>query len=339
MAVKATMVGERLAATPEHSANGKGKPVRNLSGNTGQRRDLLGIEQLPKDTILDLIERSQKYYQELLGKDALPARTILNGRTVGNLFFENSTRTRISFELAEKRLGATHVTLTPSASSLTKGESLLDTVRVVEAMKLDCIVVRHSASGVPEFLAKHLPDHVHLINAGDGAHEHPTQGLLDAASLMEVLGDLSGKKIVIIGDITHSRVARSNVWLLKKLGAAITLVGPHTLLPRHAEEVFGVHVRHDLGDSLKEADAVMALRIQHERQSSAFLPSLEEYQTRYGLTEARISATSAVILHPGPINLGVELGEGPAYGTRSLVLKQVKRGVAVRMAVLEWLFS
>ncbi len=239
-------------------------------------------------------------------------------------------------------MGADHVTLTPSGSSMTKGESVLDTVRVIEAMKVDAVVVRHSVSGVPGFLAGHLPTHVHVVNAGDGAHEHPTQALLDAAELRAALGDLRGKRVVIVGDILHSRVARSNVWLLKKFGAEVVLVGPSTLLPRHAEKVFGVEVSWKMDDALVKADAVMMLRIQMERMAGGFFPSLEDYSSRYGLSASGAGArrsASCVILHPGPVNLGVELDAEVSGGEQSLVLKQVKRGVAVRMAVLEWMFE
>jgi aspartate carbamoyltransferase catalytic subunit len=210
---------------------------------------------------------------------------------------------------------------------------------VLEAMKLDAIVVRHSSAGVPGFLAERLPHHVRIINAGDGAHEHPTQALLDAASLIERIGNLAGKHILIVGDIKHSRVARSNIWLLKKLGADLTLVGPRTLIPRSIEEVFDVRVVDELDPELAQADAVIALRIQQERQTSGLFPTLQEYHERYGLTKERLKKSSAIVLHPGPINLGVELDADVAYGEYSLVLKQVKRGVAIRMAVLEWLFE
>ena len=307
------------------------------------RRDLLSTEHLPVETITRLLDRSDYYVEMLREPGPFQKLKILEGQTVANLFFENSTRTRISFELAEKRMGADFVTLTPSASSMTKGESVLDTVRVIEAMKVDAIVVRHNVSGVPEFLAERLHAQVHVINAGDGAHEHPTQALLDAAELRVALGDLRGKRIVIVGDILHSRVARSNVWLLKKLGAEVVLVGPSTLLPRDAVEVFGVNVSWDLDAALRNADAVMMLRIQMERMAGGFFPSLEEYSSRYGLSEGsragRTAPRGTLILHPGPVNVGVELDAETAGGERSVILKQVKRGVAVRMAVLEWMFE
>lgn len=303
------------------------------------RQDLLSTEHLPVDTALRLLDRSDHYLEFLKHPGPFNKSKLLEGRTVANLFFEASTRTRTSFELAERRLGADVVTLTPAVSSLSKGESLLDTVHVLEAMKVDAFVVRHNVSGVPQFLSERLPDHVHVINGGDGVHEHPTQALLDAAEMRAAMGDLTGKHIVIVGDILHSRVARSNAWLLKKLGARVTFVAPDTLMPRNAAEVFGIQTTHDLDDVLHSADAIMMLRIQLERQARGFFPSLEEYREQYGMTPERMKNSTALILHPGPINHGIELESETAYGDRSLVLRQVKRGVAMRMAVLEWLFS
>jgi len=307
--------------------------------SSSDRRDLLTIEALPAETIIGLLDRSDEYLKSLIATGPFQKSKLLEGRTIVNLFFENSTRTRTSFELAERRLGGDAVTISPAASSLTKGESILDTVHVLEAMKVDAFVVRHSASGVPAFLAKHLPPHVHVINAGDGAHEHPTQALLDAAELRAALGNLRGKRIAIVGDITHSRVARSNMWLLKKLGVHVTLVGPETLLPPSVGEVFGVAVSHNIESVLAESDAIIALRIQLERQSRGLFPSIEEYRERYGLTIQRLARTRAIILHPGPVNVGIELDHEIASHDRSFMLRQVKRGVAVRMAVLEWIFS
>jgi aspartate carbamoyltransferase catalytic subunit len=303
------------------------------------RKDLLTTEHLPVETALRLLDRSD-YYLELLKKPGpFQKLKILEGMTVANLFFEASTRTRTSFELAERRLGADVITLTPAVSSLSKGESILDTILVLEAMKVDAFVVRHNVSGVPQFLSDRLPDFVHVINAGDGVHEHPTQALLDAAELRAALGDLAGKRIAVVGDILHSRVARSNAWLLKKLGALVTFVAPETLLPRNVAEVFGVETSHSLDEILDSMDAIMMLRIQMERQARGFFPSLEEYREQYGMTPERVGRSSAFILHPGPINHGIELESETAYGERSLVLRQVKRGVAMRMAVLEWLFN
>lgn len=302
-------------------------------------RDLLGIRQLSAAQINDLLKRSDEYFLRLDYTDSFPESQLLKGKTVANLFFENSTRTRTSFELAEKRLGATSVSLSMQTSSVSKGESLIDTVTVINAMKIDCIVVRHSSSGVPLLLRKHLPESTRIINAGDGAHEHPTQALLDAATLLEKLGSLKGKKIVVIGDITHSRVGRSNMLLLNKLGAKVTLIAPSTLTPKYIEEVFDVKVHDTIGDSLKDADAVMALRIQLERQSRSYFPNLTDFRLRYGITSLRLSDTNAYILHPGPVNRSVELDDDAVDSEKSLILRQVKRGVAIRMAVLEWLFE
>jgi aspartate carbamoyltransferase catalytic subunit len=321
------------------------------------RKDLLTIEALPVETILHLLDRSD-YYLEFLKSPGplttprpLPSTSsgqalekegefkILKGYTVANLFFEASTRTRTSFELAERRLGADVISLTPAVSSLAKGESVLDTILVLEAMKVDAFVVRHNVSGVPKFLSERLPEYVHIVNAGDGVHEHPTQALLDAAELRSALGDLSGKRIAIVGDILHSRVARSNAWLLKKLGARITFVAPATLMPRNASEAFGIETTNTLDDVLHSSDAIMMLRIQLERQARGFFPSMEEYREQYGMTPERMKNSTALILHPGPINHGIELESEAVYGERSLVLRQVKRGVAVRMAVMKWVFS
>ncbi|MDP4229170.1 MAG: aspartate carbamoyltransferase catalytic subunit [Bacteroidota bacterium] len=302
-------------------------------------RDLLGIRQLSQAQITDLLHRSDGYFRHLDSTEPFPDYRLLHGRTIANLFFENSTRTRTSFELAEKRLGATSISLSMQTSSLTKGESLIDTINVICAMKVDCIVVRHSSSGVPQLLRNNLPPHIRIINAGDGAHEHPTQALLDAATLLEQLGSLKGKRIFIVGDISHSRVARSNMLLLKMLGAEITLVGPETLLPKYVEEVFDVRVRTTIGDSLHKADAVIALRIQQERQSRSYFPNLSDFRLRYGLTPIQLSDTKAFILHPGPVNRSVELDDEVVDSEKSLILRQVRRGVAIRMAVLEWLFE
>ncbi len=301
--------------------------------------NLLGIQYLSPAEITHLIARSDEYFGELLSHAPMKERTMLRGRTVANLFFENSTRTRTSFELAEQRLGATVASLSMQTSSVTKGESLLDTVKVITAMKVDALVVRHQSSGVPQLLRKNLPEHIRIINAGDGAHEHPTQALLDAATMIEKLGDLKGKRIAIIGDILHSRVARSNIHLLKSLGAKVTLVAPETLMPRYASEVFGVATQTQIGDILSNVDAVITLRIQLERMNRAFFPTLQEFRERYGLTPKRIAGTRMYIMHPGPINRGVELDDEAADAERSLILRQVTRGVAIRMAVLEWIFS
>ncbi len=326
-----TKTAKKIAKTEAISPNGK-------AVSSPKRKDLLTIEHLPAPVIEHLLDRSDYYIEFLKKSGPFQKSKLLEGRTIANLFFEPSTRTRTSFELAERRLGADVVTLTPAVSSLTKGESVLDTVLVLEAMKVDAFVVRHAVSGVPEFLAERLPKHVHIINAGDGVHEHPTQALLNAAELRASFGDLAGKHIAIVGDILHSRVARSNAWLLKKLGARVTFVAPDTLMPREAAEVFGIQITNRLDDVL-DADAIMMLRIQLERQARGFFPSLEEYREQYGMTPERMLKSRALLMHPGPINHGTELEIESAYGARSLVLRQVKRGVAVRMAVMEWIFD
>ena len=321
--------------TPQKKAfSPKGKAF-----SVSKRKDLLTIEHLPVETITHLLDRSDHYLEFLKKPGPFQKSKLLEGFTVANLFFEASTRTRTSFELAERRLGADVVSLTPAVSSLAKGESVLDTIRVLEAMKVDAFVIRHNVSGVPKFLAEQLPEGIHVVNAGDGVHEHPTQALLDAAEMRAALGDLKNKHVVIVGDILHSRVARSNAWLLKKLGANVTFVAPDTLMPLYAKEVFGIETTNDLDSVLDTADAIMMLRIQMERQARGFFPSLEEYREQYGMTPERMSRSNALILHPGPINHGIELESEMVYGPRSLVLRQVKRGVAVRMAVMEWVFE
>jgi aspartate carbamoyltransferase catalytic subunit len=257
----------------------------------------------------------------------------LRGKTIANLFFEPSTRTRISFELAEKRLSADTVNFSASGSSVSKGESLKDTARNIEAMQVDMIVVRHQASGAPHFLARSLACSV--INAGDGTHEHPTQGLLDMFTIREHKGRIEGLKVVIVGDIAHSRVAASNIWGLTKLGARVVVCGPRTLLPPGIERL-GVEPTSDLSEALDGADVVNVLRIQLERQRSGLFPSVREYSRCFGLTRERLLAAGedVLVMHPGPINRGVEISQDVADGPFSVILEQVTNGVAVRMAVL-----
>jgi aspartate carbamoyltransferase catalytic subunit len=258
---------------------------------------------------------------------------IMRGRTVVNFFHEPSTRTRISFELAEKRLSADIVNFSTATSSLSKGETLRDTAENIQALQADMLVIRHAAAGSPLYLSRILD--IPVINAGDGAHEHPTQGLLDTYTMKEHLGDLQGRKVVILGDILFSRVARSNIHALTKLGAAVTLVGPSTLVP-HWFTAMGVKVTHDLRGALADAEVVMLLRIQHERQAAGHFPSLGEYTSMFGLNKTRASWLNpkAIIMHPGPINRGVEIDSELADGDRSVILEQVSNGIAVRMAVL-----
>jgi len=251
-----------------------------------------------------------------------------------NLFYENSTRTRISFELAEKRLSADTINFAASGSSVSKGETLLDTVNNILSMKVDMVVMRHSASGAPHFLAKHIP--ASIVNAGDGINEHPTQALLDALSIREKLGTLEGKKVAIIGDIMHSRVALSNIYLLKKMGAEVVVAGPPTLIPKYMQQAFDVRVEYNLEKALQWCDVANVLRIQLERQNQVLFSSLREYNLAYGVKKSLLDKINKeiVIMHPGPINRGVEIDSDVADSKQSVILQQVENGVAVRMAVL-----
>jgi aspartate carbamoyltransferase catalytic subunit len=299
-------------------------------------RHLPGLRGLSRETILSILDVAQSFRESIDTGATVPKS--LSGVSVVNLFFENSTRTRLSFETAQKRLGASPMNFSAASSSTTKGESLRDTVRNIQALGADVFVVRHSCAGTPDFIAAHT--RATVINAGDGACEHPTQGLLDALTMIRRLGDLSGKRIAIVGDIRHSRVARSNLWALPTLGASVRLWGPATLLPRHPDS-FGpsVTVAKSLEHALDGADAVMLLRIQHERQSSGLLPSLREYRHSFGLDETRLALakSGALVLHPGPVNRGVEVVSEVADNDQSVILDQVTNGVAVRMAVLHLL--
>ena len=295
-------------------------------------RHLLGIRDLiPGDikTILDTAVQFKEILQRPIKK--VPS---LRDITIVNLFYENSTRTRISFEIAEKRLSADTINFTASGSSVSKGETLLDTVNNILSMKVDIVVMRHSATGAPHFLAKHIP--AVIINAGDGINEHPTQALLDAFSIREKLGGLEGKKIAIIGDIMHSRVAMSNLYLLKKMGAEVTVAGPPTLIPKYLQEAFDVRVEYDVQKALQWCDVANVLRIQLERQNQVLFSSLREYNQVFGVKRSMLESLGKqiYILHPGPINRGVELDSDVADSGHSLILNQVENGVAVRMAVL-----
>lgn len=296
------------------------------------RKDLISIEALSRGEI-EIIHELAGRFKKILATDpgSLPS---LSGRTVLNLFIEPSTRTRIAFEIASKRLGAEVTLVERAASSLTKGESLRDTAQVVEALQADVVVLRHSAAGSPLYLSRIL--NIPVINAGDGAHEHPTQALLDTFTMREKLGtSLEGKKITILGDILFSRVARSNIFALQKLGAEVTLSGPATLVPERFRQL-GVAVELNLKSALADADVVMLLRIQHERQTSTHFPSLGEYKSLYGLNQERAGwlKPEAIIMHPGPVNRGVELDSSLADSKRSAILQQVANGVYTRMAVL-----
>ncbi len=298
---------------------------------TWNRRHLLTLEELSLAEI-EQIHSTAAAFKKILGRSVkkVPA---LRGKTIVNLFLEPSTRTRMAFDMAAKRLSADVISLDGSSSSTTKGETLRDTAENIQALQADMIVIRHAAAGSPLYLSKILD--IPVINAGDGAHEHPTQGLLDTFTMREHLGGLKGRKVVILGDILFSRVARSNIHALTKLGADLTLVGPATLVP-DAFTHLGVKVSHDLKSALADAEVVMLLRIQHERQSSSHFPSLGEYTSMFGLNKTRASWLNpkAIIMHPGPINRGVEIDSELADGERSVILEQVTNGIAVRMAVL-----
>lgn len=295
------------------------------------RKHLVDIESLSAEEIVTVLDTARSF--KAVGERAIKKVPALRGKTVVNLFVEPSTRTRISFELAAKRLSADIINFSVEESSLRKGETLKDTARTLEALNADFIIIRHKAAGAAHFLSRFLKASV--INAGDGAHEHPTQALLDVFTIRETKGRVKGLKVTILGDILYSRVARSNIWALIKLGAEVTLCGPSTLVPRVFERM-GCRVTYDLDEALEGADIVNLLRIQHERQRKTMFPSIGEYTAMFGLTEARLRGTKpdATIMHPGPINRGVEISSGLADGDRSVILDQVTNGLAVRMAVL-----
>jgi aspartate carbamoyltransferase catalytic subunit len=295
-------------------------------------KHLLGIRDLQPSDIQIILDTAAQF-KEVLQRPIKKVPT-LRDVTIVNLFYENSTRTRISFELAEKRLSADTVNFTVSGSSAAKGETLLDTVNNILSMKVDMVVMRHSASGAPHFLAKHIP--AAIVNAGDGINEHPTQALLDAFSIREKLGTLEGKKVAIIGDIMHSRVALSNIYLLKKMGAEVMVAGPPTLIPVHIKEAFDIRVEYDLKTALTWCDVANVLRIQLERQNQPLFSSLREYSLAYGVNRRLLDSLNKeiLIMHPGPINRGVEIDSDVADSSQSIILQQVENGVAVRMAVL-----
>ncbi len=295
-------------------------------------KHLLGIKDLNREDIQLILSTAQQF-KEVLQR---PVKKVpsLRDVTIVNLFYENSTRTRMSFELAERRLSADVLNFAASSSSAAKGETLLDTVNNILSMKVDMVVMRHSASGAPHFLAKHIP--AAIVNAGDGINEHPTQALLDAFSMQEKLGKLEGLKVAIIGDIMHSRVALSNMYLLRKMGAEIMVAGPPTLIPKYIAEALDVRVEYNLEKALKWCDVANVLRIQLERQNQPLFSSLREYNLAYGIKRKLLEklGKDIVIMHPGPINRGVELDSDVADGPFSIILNQVENGVAVRMAVL-----
>ena len=295
-------------------------------------KHLLGIRELtPQD--IQLILDTATQFKEVLQRPVKKVPT-LRDITIVNLFYENSTRTRMSFELAERRLSADVLNFAASSSSAAKGETLLDTVNNILSMKVDVVVMRHGASGAPHFLAKHIP--AAIVNAGDGINEHPTQALLDAFSIREKTGSLEGKKIAILGDIMHSRVALSNIYLLKKMGAEVMVAGPPTLIPKYMEQAFDVRVEYNLKKALQWCDVANVLRIQLERQNQVLFSSLREYNLAYGVKKEMLDdlGKEIVIMHPGPINRGVEIDSDVADSKQSIILQQVENGVAVRMAVL-----
>ena len=295
------------------------------------RKDLLSLEELSREEI-EMILQTADSFKEVSSREIkkVPA---LRGKTIANLFFESSTRTRTSFELAAKRLSADIINFSSAGSSTSKGENLRDTARNIEAMQIDTIVMRHSSSGSAEYLARSLKAGV--VNAGDGTHEHPTQGLLDLFTIRGRKKKFEGLNVCLVGDILHSRVARSNIWGLKKLGAKVTLCGPPTLIPKEIENL-GVEISYDLDSVLPKQDVLNILRIQLERQSHAFFPSIREYAAEYGISNERMKKAKkdVMVMHPGPVNRGVELSGEVADGEQSVILEQVTNGVAVRMAVL-----
>lgn len=296
-----------------------------------ERKDLLGLENLSGTDITEILDTTRSM-RAVIDRPIKKVPT-LRGKTVANLFYEPSTRTRLSFELAEKRLSADSLNFSASVSSVSKGETLRDTVRNIEAMGIDFVVMRHGSSGAPHFVARHV--RASVVNAGDGTHEHPTQGLLDVYTIRERLGRIKGLRVAIVGDVAHSRVARSNIWALTRLGASVVVCGPTTLMPLEIEKM-GVEVSHRLDEALEGVDVVNILRIQKERLVSNLLPSLREYAIQFGVTRERLRRASekVVIMHPGPMNRGVEIAQDVAEDERAVILEQVTNGVAVRMAVL-----
>lgn len=294
-------------------------------------KDLIGLEQLDADEIRAILDTAEPFKE--ISERAIKKVPVLRGKTIVNLFFESSTRTRISFEFAEKRLSADTVNIASTGSSVQKGETLVDTARNLEAMRIDMVVIRHGSSGAAQFLADRIPSNV--INAGDGRHEHPTQGLLDILTIRDHRGDLNGQRICIVGDVLHSRVARSNIWGLTKLGAEVAVCAPRTLLPRDIDEL-GVTVFGRVEEAIEWADVLNVLRLQLERMQGGFVPSLREYNRFFGVTSERIERAprDLLILHPGPMNRGVEIDSDVADGPHSVILDQVTNGVAIRMAVL-----
>jgi aspartate carbamoyltransferase catalytic subunit len=300
----------------------------------GKLKHLLSIEGLPKAILNQILDTAESFAG--VSEREVKKVPLLRGKTVCNIFFENSTRTRTTFEIAAKRLSADVVSLNVATSSQSKGETILDTVDNLIAMHADMFVVRHSQSGAAHFIARHVPPHIHVINAGDGRHSHPTQGLLDVFTVRRYKPDMHNLRVAIVGDLLHSRVARSEIHALSTLGVPeIRIIAPKTLLPQEVERL-GVHVYHDMREGLKDVDVVMMLRLQNERMSGALLPSAQEYFKCYGLTQDKLALArpGAIVLHPGPMNRGVEIDSAVADGSQSVILPQVTYGIAVRMAVM-----
>ena len=309
-------------------------PAHPQLNRNGELRHLLSIEGLPRDVLLHIMDTAQGFMS--FGEREVKKVPLLRGKSVFNLFFENSTRTRTTFEIAAQRLSADVFNLDIQRSSTSKGESLLDTIANLEAMDADIFVVRHNQSGAPFLIASHVPRHVHVVNAGDGRHAHPTQGLLDMMTIRHYKRDFGALTVAIVGDIVHSRVARSDIHALTTLGVPeVRAVGPKTLVPADLQQL-GVRVCHDIEQGLRDADVVIALRLQNERMAGGLLPSASEFHMMYGLTpeRMRLARRDAIVMHPGPINRGVELDSSVADGPQSVILPQVRFGIAVRMAVL-----
>ncbi|MGE5653399.1 MAG: aspartate carbamoyltransferase catalytic subunit [Bacillota bacterium] len=297
-----------------------------------QRKDILGLEEMSADEMLAIIDHART--MKKLIKQPVKKAANLRGKVVVNLFYEPSTRTRSSFELAGKYLGADVINVTTSQSSVVKGETLLDTAKTIEMMGTDILVMRHSASGAPHLLASRL--YASVINAGDGMHEHPTQGLLDLFTMLEHKGQVAGRRVVILGDISHSRVARSNIWALTKLGAQVVVAGPKTLMPPEIAKL-GIEVTNDTDHAIRDADIINVLRLQLERQKKGLFPSIREYHALFGLDRRRLrlAKPDAMVMHPGPMNRGVEISSEIADDPRSVINEQVENGVAIRMALLD----
>ncbi|SDW62993.1 aspartate carbamoyltransferase catalytic subunit [Thiocapsa roseopersicina] len=301
----------------------------------GNLKHFLTIEGLSRALLVELLDRAEGFLG--VTQQAVKKVPLCRGKVVANLFFETSTRTRTTFELAAKRLSADVLNLNISTSATAKGETLLDTLRNLEAMQVDMFVVRHASSGAAHFIAAHAAPHVSVINAGDGRYSHPTQGMLDMFTIRRHKGDFANLRVAIVGDILHSRVARSQILALNTLGTAeVRVIGPRTLIPAFAEEALGVRVFHDLREGIRDVDVIIMLRLQRERMTNALLPSEHEYFHLYGLTEERLAAADpeAIVMHPGPINRGVEIESQVADGPRSVILEQVTNGIAIRMAVM-----